>query len=823
MSIVLKFGGTSISKYGFDLIINQIKKNNNKNIVIVLSALSKTTNLIIEFLTTYELQYINKVRNIHINFVKELGLDISILKLYFNLIEMLANSIILDKNNYFQKNELLSIGEYISTFLFIEYAKSFNLNYELIDSSNIIHSKNSSEMIKDTLYMKGSFYCDSIENLFSDNIKVLICQGFVASTTDSYKCTLSRGGSDTTASLIAERLNAERLEIWTDVDGIYNANPSIIKDANIVEYVDYDLSQELSAMGAKVLHPYCIKPCQRANIPIHIKNTYGTNKINTIIGSEYYNEYMLMIDRNNIVFQITSLDMWNDYGFVSHIFESFKEESIDVNIITTAQFSVMVTTNETNMEKIQNCKNNLSKYYEVKVHNECSLISIVGKNVLHFDKFNKIFENIKNYDNLLMSHFSSNNMCVSFVLPNDDGLRLYNEFFYKFFNKNIDDDCKEKWWYNKKDKILDIAKQNSNIYLYNIDTVCEKCMIINCMKSINKKFYAMKANNNIDILTEIYKNNYGFECVSIEEVKFIKSFFRDVDVLFTPNYCNLNEYKFIFNNNLTNTFVTIDNFEVLRDNYEIFEGKDIMIRLDMNMGDGHNKKVITEGLDSKFGLELSKLDEVINFCNEKNINVLGFHSHRGSNINNIDNWVCAFNKLKLIAKKYNVTIVNIGGGYGTKLKLEDFQNLDLILEPIKDDLNIWMEPGRYLVADAGILVSKVNLVKEKGKNKFIGIDTGMNSLMRPTLYDAYHCIYNLSNIDDTNLLDYSIVGPICESGDIFGKNRKIPKTKVDDFILIDEAGAYGYTMSNKYNMREPAKEVVFNFKYNNKSEILEFN
>ena len=94
---------------------------------------------------------------------------------------------------------------------------------------------------------------------------------------------MSRGGSDNTASLIAEKINAEKLEIWTDVDGIYNANPSIIKDANIVEYIDYDLSQELSAMGAKVLHPYCIKPCQRANIPIHIKNTYGSNNKNTIL------------------------------------------------------------------------------------------------------------------------------------------------------------------------------------------------------------------------------------------------------------------------------------------------------------------------------------------------------------------------------------------------------------------------------------------------------------------------------------------------------------------------------------------------------------
>jgi diaminopimelate decarboxylase/aspartate kinase len=817
MSIVLKFGGTSISKFGFDVIVNEIHKNKGKKIVIVLSALVNTTNLIINFLKTYNLKFIDEIRLNHLNFIKDLNLDISILKNQFNLLESLVKSIILNKDNFLQKNELLSIGEYISTSLFIEYVKCYNLNYKLEDSSKFILSRNSSEMIKDTLYMKGSFYCNLI---FDETYNVLVCQGFVASTNDNYKCTLSRGGSDTTASLIAESLQAERLEIWTDVDGIYNANPSIITAANIVKYLDYDLSQELSAMGAKVLHPYCIKPCQRANIPIHIKNTYGSNINNTIIGSEYYNEYMLMIDRNNIVFQITSLDMWNDYGFVSHIFECFKKESIDVNIITTAQFSVMVTTNELDINKVNNCKNNLSKYYEVKVHDKCSLISIVGKNILHFSKFNKIFENIKKYDSLLMSHFSSNNMCVSFVLPDNDGLNLYNEFFYKFFMKRKDDNYKEKWWYDKKNYILNIGIKTSNIYLYNLDVVREKCITINSIESIDKKFYAMKANNNLEVLREIYNNGFGFECVSIDEVKFIKSNFSNSEVLFTPNYCNINEYRFIFGNNLNDTYVTVDNYEVIRDNYKLFNGKQILLRLDMNIGDGHNKKVITEGIDSKFGLELDKLEMVMNFCKQKNIYVIGFHSHRGSNINNIDNWVNAYNKLRLLANKYKINIINIGGGFGTKLKLEDFQNLDLKLD---NDINIWIEPGRYLVADAGILISSVNLIKEKGDYKFIGLDTGMNSLMRPALYDSYHSIYNLSKIDSNEFDNYNIVGPICESGDIFGKNRLLPKTEINDIILIDEAGAYGSTMSNRYNMRKPAKEVIFKNNYHLLGKILEYN
>jgi len=811
MSIVLKFGGTSISRQGFEVIISEIQKNKNKKIVVVLSALSDTTNLILKFLSSYNLDYISEIRLNHINFVNNLHIDMDCIQKQLNDLTTLANSIIINSNNFLQKNELLSVGEYLSSTIFYEYAKTYDINMILGDSKLFIKSENNSNLIEDNLYMKGRFYCtDYINNLINKN-NIIICQGFVASTLDNYKCTLSRGGSDTSASLIAEKLNAEKLEIWTDVNGIYNANPSIINDASIVKYIDYELSQELSAMGAKVLHPYCIKPCQRSNIPIYIRNTYDINLVNTKIGNEYFNEYMLMIDQNNVVFQITSLDMWNDYGFVSHIFECFKKEGIDVNIITTAQFTVMATTNEINLQKIQNCKNKLSEFYEVVMHNKCSIISIVGKNVLHFDKFNKIFENIRKYDNLLISHFSSNNMCVSFVLPNDDGLKLYNEFYYKYFKKNKDENHDHKWWYINKNNILNKYYNKQNIYLYNLDIVKEKCTILNYMKSINKKFYAMKANNNIDILKEIYNNNFGFECVSIDEVKYIKSNFNDASVLFTPNYCSIKEYNFVFKSNYINTFVTVDNLDIIKTNINIFNNKSILLRLDMNMGDGHNNKVITDGIDSKFGLEITKLDEVMTFCKNNNIKVIGFHSHRGSNINNINNWKDAFNKLKKYANKYEVNIINLGGGYGTKLKIEDFENLDMYLElENQDKLEIWIEPGRYLVAEAGILLSKVNLVREKGNNKFIGIDTGMNSLMRPSLYDAYHPIYNLSKIDNCNYEQYNIVGPICESGDILGKNREIPQTNINDFILIDEAGAYGYTMSNKYNMRNPANEIIYN-------------
>lgn len=809
MKVVIKFGGSSISKHGFDKIINIVKTYEYENMVIVLSALKGTTDNLLNFIRTYDKSYIDKIRIDHTHLLNELDIKTISKKInnLFTDLDNLSNSIILDKTNIIQQNEILTFGELLSTNVFNEYQSLFKLGYELVDSSKFIKSNNSSIELQNLYFMKGTFYCnDHIFELLQN--KVLICQGFICSTNDNYKCTLSRGGSDTTASLIASKIIANRLEIWTDVDGIYNSNPSIVSGAKIIKNIDYELSQELSAMGAKVIHPYCINPCKEKNIPIYIKNTYGSNTENTIINSEYSNEYALMIDRDINVFEITSVDMWNDYGFVSNIFQSFNENGIDINIITTSQFSVMATTNEINQNKILKCMESLRKCYEVKIYRKCDIISVVGKNILQFEKLNKVFDIVKNSNNLLLNHFSSNNKCISFVIENSDSLKVYKELFSKIFFINENIDVTEKWWYTNRNNILHKMKYNNNLYLYNLNTIKNKCMTINTLYSVDKKFYAMKANSNKDVLLEVSNHNFGFECVSIQEVSYIRSLIPNSDILFTPNYCNINEYKYVLS--LQNSYVTIDNKEILENYTDSFQNREIILRLDMNMGDGHNKRVITEGSRSKFGISLNQLDEVVQFCRENSIKVIGFHSHRGSNINDINNWINVLKKIKKIAINYDINIINIGGGFGTMLNHEDFIKLDEAINENKGDLEIWIEPGRFIVSEAGVLLSKVNLVRCKENINFIGLDTGMNSLIRPTLYDAYHNIHNLTKIDNENNECYDIVGPICESGDILGLNRLLPKTNINDIILIEDAGAYGFTMSNKYNMREPAIEKIFN-------------
>jgi bifunctional diaminopimelate decarboxylase / aspartate kinase len=141
----------------------------------------------------------------------------------------------------------------------------------------------------------------------------------------------------------------------------------------------------------------------------------------------------------------------------------------------------------------------------------------------------------------------------------------------------------------------------------------------------------------------------------------------------------------------------------------------------------------------------------------------------------------------------------------------DLAALDASLAEVKTaypQFELWAEPGRYLVADAGVIVCRVTQLKRKGDVRYVGVDCGMNSLIRPALYEAHHEIVNLTRIDEPKTDLAQVVGPICESGDILGSNRRLPPTREGDVLLIAQAGAYGAAMASHYNLREPAAEVV---------------
>jgi diaminopimelate decarboxylase/aspartate kinase len=262
--------------------------------------------------------------------------------------------------------------------------------------------------------------------------------------------------------------------------------------------------------------------------------------------------------------------------------------------------------------------------------------------------------------------------------------------------------------------------------------------------------------------------------------------------------------------------VTLDNVHPLREWPEVFAGREVFLRLDPGRGRGHHAHVRTAGAQSKFGIAPEQLDETQLLLAASDARVVGLHAHMGSGIRSPEAWQEVALFLASEAGRFpDVRVLDLGGGLGVPERLGqsglDLAALDELLgrfKTVHPQFELWLEPGRFLVALAGVLLARVTQIKHKGEVTYVGLETGMNSLIRPPLYGAYHPIYNLSRLDEPPALVAHVVGPICETGDILGHSRRLPPTFEGDVVLIANAGAYGRVMSSHYNLREPAAETL---------------
>jgi diaminopimelate decarboxylase/aspartate kinase len=308
----------------------------------------------------------------------------------------------------------------------------------------------------------------------------------------------------------------------------------------------------------------------------------------------------------------------------------------------------------------------------------------------------------------------------------------------------------------------------------------------------------------------------SLECVSQGEIEHA---FAQVPglaperVLFTPNFAPRAEYEFGF---AAGVRVTLDNLYPLSAWPQVFAGRDLIVRVDTGTGRGHHHHVRTAGEHSKFGVPLSEMAELKSLARAAGARVVGLHAHTGSGILDVANWTETGALLAQLAEQVpDVRVVDLGGGIGVPERLGqsgiDLAALDAGVAPLAarfPHIEFWMEPGRFLVAQAGVLVAVVTQLKGKGETRYVGIATGMNSLIRPALYGAHHDIRNLTRLDAPLTDKVTIVGPICETADQLGSDRWLPPCEEGDVLLIANCGAYGYAMASRYNLRPPAAEFV---------------
>jgi diaminopimelate decarboxylase len=338
-------------------------------------------------------------------------------------------------------------------------------------------------------------------------------------------------------------------------------------------------------------------------------------------------------------------------------------------------------------------------------------------------------------------------------------------------------------------------------------------------------YYAAKANSNLSVLKILETEGAYLDAVSPGEVFMaLTSGFPPERILFTGTSVRNDELKFLADSNVT---VNVDSLSQLDRLLKKTVPNVLSVRVNPEIGAGHHEHCITAGKSTKFGLWEKDALKAYKTAKKAGVTRFGIHMHVGSGVLDVEPFVLALEKLLSIAKKVHDKIkisfefVDMGGGLGVPYKPED-KELDLtlfskeVLSLFKsriDEYNLGkpffcVEPGRYLVCDASVLLTAVNTVKVTPFKKFVGVDAGFNTLVRPTMYGSYHQVLVANKLDSPEKETYDVVGPICESGDALAKDRRLPKIEEGDLLAVLNAGAYGYSMSSQYNARPRAAEVL---------------
>jgi diaminopimelate decarboxylase/aspartate kinase len=683
-----------------------------------------------------------------------------------------------------------------------------------------------------------------IERFSRQQAPMLLTQGFIARHGDGGTAILGRGGSDTSAAYFGALLKAKRVEIWTDVPGMFTANPRDVPDARLLTRLDYAEAQEIATTGAKVLHPRSIAPCRDAGVPMAILDTERFDLPGTRIDASAATvPGVKAISRRNgiVLVSMESIGMWQQVGFLADVFERFKRHGLSVDLIGSSETNVTVSLdpseNLVTSNVLEALSADLAEICRVKVIAPCAAITLVGRgmrSLLH--KLSDVWATFGRERVHLISQ-SSNDLNLTFVIDeaDADGMlpQLHAELVRGGAMPVLDDtvfgpswreiahgkvERTPAWWAGAREQLLQHAQAGTPRYIYDLATVRERARGLLSVSAIDRCFYAIKANPNAAVLHALANEGFGLECVSQAELDHVFAVLPELSpqrVLFTPSFAPRREYKAAFARGVT---VTLDNVEALQRWPEVFRDRTIWLRLDLGHGEGHHEKVKTGGVAAKFGLPVARFDAFLAEARKLGIRISGLHAHLGSGIDDPRHWREVYAHLVGLADNVGtIETVDIGGGLPIPYT-PDAQHFDLVawragLDEIKaayPRYGLVIEPGRYLVAEAGVLLLGVTQVVEKDGVRRVGCDAGMNALMRPAMYEAYHGIHNLTRLADPAMVAFDVVGPICESGDVLGRSRLLPAaTSEGDVLLVADAGAYGMAMANTYNLRAlPAEDVL---------------
>ncbi len=372
--------------------------------------------------------------------------------------------------------------------------------------------------------------------------------------------------------------------------------------------------------------------------------------------------------------------------------------------------------------------------------------------------------------------------------------------------------------------LLDIAARfGTPLYVYQAEKITSQYQkLTNAFSGHTTRFfYACKALTNINILKHLLSLGASLDCVSISEVKLgMFAGFDPKNILFTPNCVDFSE---IVEAKDLGVNINIDTISILEQFGNQFGSSyPVCIRINPHIEAGGNYKISTGHIDSKFGISIHQIRHIERIVKTTKLDVQGLHMHTGSEIKDIDIFLRGFEVLLDVARHFpSLKFMDLGSGFKVPYKTEDKETdvislgrklndvVKLFETETQKKIEIWFEPGKYLVSECGYFLVAANVIKQTTATVFIGVNSGFNHLIRPMFYDAYHSISNLSNPLGAERI-YTVVGNICET-DTFAWDRVINEVREGDILCFKNAGAYGFEMSSNFNSRlKPAEVMILN-------------
>ncbi len=385
-------------------------------------------------------------------------------------------------------------------------------------------------------------------------------------------------------------------------------------------------------------------------------------------------------------------------------------------------------------------------------------------------------------------------------------------------------------WYNifatmaeqlSGEQLLKAAKEfGTPLYVYHAEKIKEQYQKLTTGFSIldTKFFYASKALTNINILRYIKEIGCNVDCSSINEVKLaLHAGFEPQKILYTSNGIAFEEIEEAVAAGVHINIDSLSNLEKFGKKYG--HSYPVGIRMRPNIMAGGNIKISTGHDGSKFGIPVEQLSKIEEVVKENNIFIRTLHIHTGSDIKDVDVFVKGIEVLfELIPHFPELEVIDLGGGFKVPyIPGEKETDINLLAQKIKETFDnhpvadnkkfqLWFEPGKFLVSECGYLLAQVTVMKDTGSITFVAVDSGLNHLIRPMMYDAYHHIKNISNPAGEEKI-YTVTGNICET-DTFASNRKLTEIKEGDYLVFFNGGAYGFEMASNYNSRYKPAEVL---------------